>query len=274
MAVSNARVDCIEILKEGTADRTGSPLSEAKNMDISKDNTVIEKKLNAWSQLPDIEKVTDRLSVKDEQFLERIGRILVAYRQTSRFAVTLLHSHFEVSGEEVLVERLDEGRKFLVTEVRGLSAISADETIIPKSWRYTTAPGRDGKEFEVLTWSERSAVPQLPLRSDDELVIRDLAAVFKEHNAENTFGMSLVGTLPERENIWTEGTDFDGRRLVQEQLPCKEVDARNPIKTMWVFDEEGRFLITLGCCLRTRDGKGHTRAPHPAGWPKKPPRTE
>jgi hypothetical protein len=75
--------------------------------------------------------------------------------------------------------------------------------------------------------------------------------------------MALIGRLPDSDKIWTEGTDFLGRQLVQEQLPLSEVEARNPIKTMWVFDEEGKFLITLGCCLRDKDG--HTGRRHKSG---------
>ena len=96
-------------------------------------------------------------------------------------------------------------------------------------------------------------------------VIHHLADLFRTFEVSNLFGMALVGQLPDNDKIWTEGTDFLGRRLVQEQLSVTDVEARNPIKTMWVFDEEGKYLITLGCCLRTRDGKSHTGSVHPAG---------
>jgi hypothetical protein len=186
-----------------------------------------------------------------------------------------LHSHFEVRAHEALVESLDRDRRYLIANVRPLAEVEGSQEFAPKSWKFSIEPPDAGTEqLEILTWSERKSLPQSPLSDDDALLIHALANIYRENKVAGIFGMALVGQLPDSGMIWTEGTDFLGRRLVQEQLPVSEVEARNPIKTMWVFDEEGRFLITLGCCLRTRDGKGHTRAPHPAGWPKKPPRTE
>jgi hypothetical protein len=225
-----------------------------------------EQTLSAWSQLPDIEEITDCLSMQDKAFLESVGAILCRERQTSRFAVTLLHSHFKVSADECLVEGLDEKSGYLVTTVEPLCNVELNEAFVVKSWKFSQEPPLGGTdELQVLSWGRRADIPQSPLTDRDAGLIHDLANLFRESNVSNLFGMALVGPLADSGKIWTEGTDFVGRRLVQEQLPIGEVEARNPIKTMWVFDEEGRFLITLLCCLRTRDGKSHTGSVHPPG---------
>lgn len=232
----------------------------------AKNNSPEEVTLSAWSQLPDIEKMTDRLSVQDEAFLESVGRIVANERQTARFAVTLLHSHFSVRADETLVESFDNDRRHLVTAVRPRLEVETTEDFAIKSWMFSHDPPDGGVEnLEVMTWVRRSDLPQSPLGDRDNALLHELASVFRDGRVSNTFGMALIGKLADAGRIWTEGTDFLGRRLVQEQLAISEVEARNPIKTMWVFDEEGRFLITLGCCLRTRDGKSHTGSVHPAG---------
>jgi hypothetical protein len=229
-------------------------------------NPAVQKTLSKWSELPDIEKVTDRLSVEGEKFLEGVGRTLFDWRQTSRFAVTLLHSHFEVYADEALVESLDYERRYLITSIRPLKEVMGSQEFVPKSWKFNVdAPESRTERIEILTWGSRTSIPQAPLSNDDEPLVHSLADIFREHKVCDRFGMALVGPLADTDKIWTEGTDFLGRRLIQEQFPIREVEARNPIKTMWVFGEDGKFLITLLCCLRTRDGSGHTGRVHPPG---------
>ncbi len=233
---------------------------------LLKRNSSGEQALCVWSQLPDIETVTDCLSTQDRAFLDSVGAILCKERQTARFAVTLLHSHFEVRADECLVEALDSDHRHLITSVRPLDEVKANADIVVKSWMFSQDPPNAGAEdLQALTWSRRADLPQSPLGDGDARVIHNLANLFRESRVSTRFGMALVGQLPDGDKIWTEGTDFLGRRLVQEQLAVSEVEARNPIKTMWVFDEEGRFLITMACCLRTRDGSGHTGRVHPGG---------
>lgn len=241
------------------------PLGDLMSYSLKNDPSG-EQALCAWSQLPDIETITDRLSVQDRAFLERVGATLYKERQTSRFAVTLLHSHFAVHADECLVEALDDDRRYIITTVRPLAEVQANGDLAVKSWMFSQDPPDTGVEnLQVLTWSRRADLPQSQLSDGDAGIIHDLANLFRQSGVANIFGMALVGQLPDKGNIWTEGTDFLRRRLVQEQCAVSEVEARNPIKTMWVFDEEGRCLITLGCCLRTRDGKSHTGSVHPPG---------
>jgi hypothetical protein len=162
------------------------------------------------------------------------------------------------------VEALGSDHRHLITAVWPRVEVEGNDELVVKSWKFSQNPP-DGsvEDLQVLTWSRRVDLPQPPLNDSDASLIHDLANLFREFKVSNLFGMALVGQLADSGKIWTEGTDFLGRRLVQEQFPVSEVEARNPIKTMWVFDEEGRFLITCACCLRTRNGTGHTGRKHP-----------
>ena len=102
-------------------------------------------------------------------------------------------------------------------------------------------------------------------RGVDAVLIRAAGALFRSHGVERRFGMALVGQRPEQGKMWVEGEECTARYLVQEQLCVDEVKERDPIKTMWVFDDLGKHIITLGCCLRTTSGTGHTGRKHPAG---------
>lgn len=67
-----------------------------------------------WNDLPSIHDV-EEINETDEQCLEEIREILEKYRKTKRFGVALLHQHFTLSDDELLVEHCDIERRTLIT---------------------------------------------------------------------------------------------------------------------------------------------------------------
>ncbi len=65
-----------------------------------------ETKLNGfikWSQLSDVDDV-DKFSESDTECLQELREVLKKYKQLDRFGITLLHKHFEIGDDEVLLE--------------------------------------------------------------------------------------------------------------------------------------------------------------------------
>jgi hypothetical protein len=225
--------------------------------------------LSAWSQFPDIEDVTDFLSPSDVEFMSAVGQVLVDVRQTARFAVTLLHSHFQVNRDEVLVEMVSTDEHQIITEVFPVGILQRGTTqqLQPKSWCFAECcEPHEPEPLQVLTWARREFLRGEILRPTDSLLIKRLATVFRKYDKTKRFGMALVGVAPNPGFVWSEGPDQATRRLIQDQLESTNPRIPIAIKTMWQFDETGRRVITLGCCRRTRDGKSHTGAVHPPGW--------
>jgi hypothetical protein len=220
-----------------------------------------------WGLLPHIGTVTAHLSQRDEQFLQAVGTILSAHGETSRIAVTLLHSHFQVEHSEVLVERFDQSLNLIVTTVHPREDLNMFSQLVPKSWKVcqSSQRGIDGR-IEPLTYIEASELVQRPLGPEDEPLVRCLTTAFVSFDVTERFGLAHPGRLPSEGTMWVEGEQCTDRYLVQEQIDRAIVESRDPIRTMWLFDAEGKYIITLGCCRRTRDGKSHTGTVHPVGW--------
>src|SRR4051812_14949344 len=87
---------------------------------------------HVWTTLPDVSQVSERLSGRERILFSTIGRMLARARQTHRFAVTLLHSHFQVDPDEILVEESDASGR-IVTSVQKQSATTG---LAPKSWKF------------------------------------------------------------------------------------------------------------------------------------------
>jgi hypothetical protein len=221
--------------------------------------------LNVWAQLADIEEVDGDLRPRDREFLHSVGKALADHDCATRFCVTLLHSHFPVSKDEALVETLTEDGT-IVTEVLPLRTAETDAGIVPRSWMFANACAADGlEELSVLTWSRQGHLPQEPIAARDKNVIADLVGIYRGWGMTDRFGMALAGPAPRAGMIWTEDTDAEGRHLVQTQRAVEEVRNRRPIMTMYTFNRDGSFIITLGCCAQGPSGRGHTGGKHPWG---------
>lgn len=221
--------------------------------------------LSVWGQLADIDEVDGELSSHDRQFLSAVGKTLASYDCATRFAVTLLHSHFTVSNNEALVESVT-STETLETLVLPLGQVEDDPGIVPRSWMFSQSDaGQDREDLNVLTWIHRKDLPQANLGIQDQYLIAELAKLYRFMGVTDRFGMALSGPTPREGMIWTEDTDADHRHLLQTQRTLEEVTERLPIMTMYTFNRDGSFIVTLGCCTQGPSGRGHMGTRHPWG---------
>jgi hypothetical protein len=86
--------------------------------------------------LPDIDEV-EPLSEKDGVCLKELKEVLKKHNSLSRFGITLLHQHFPVADDEVLVESCDEQTRTLT--IRPVKkATVGDYQLIQTNWRLDT----------------------------------------------------------------------------------------------------------------------------------------
>ena len=76
------------------------------------------------NQLPDIESV-EALNEDDYACIDEIREVLLRHNKIDRFGVTLLHKHFEVGDDEVLLETTDKESR--VPTIRPIPAKSISE---------------------------------------------------------------------------------------------------------------------------------------------------
>jgi hypothetical protein len=83
--------------------------------------------------LPDIDDVAP-LSEKDAECLNELKTVLAKHGALSRFGITLLHQHFEVADDEVLVEECDVEAKRLTIGPKKIASVEVGQSIAT-NWR-------------------------------------------------------------------------------------------------------------------------------------------
>jgi hypothetical protein len=110
-----------------------------------------------WNHLPDIHD-TRPLDGNDRACLSEIRDVLSKYGCLDRFGVSLLHKHFEVADDEILVESVYQKERKLVTQPMKLAALQTEmSSAIETQWQMT-----DGNASLVCVGRCFSGVPGAP----------------------------------------------------------------------------------------------------------------
>jgi hypothetical protein len=90
--------------------------------------------------LPDIDEV-EPVAEKDEACIQAVRKVLEEHGALSRFGVVLLHEHFDIADDEIMMEFVDKESRTLTT--RPVKAAEHDEEMsIQTSWRLDSRTGR------------------------------------------------------------------------------------------------------------------------------------
>jgi hypothetical protein len=89
-----------------------------------------------WNHLPDIH-ATHALDEHDQACLDAVRDVLAAHGRLDRFGVMLLHKHFEMAEDEILVESVDEvGRRLLTKPVKTATVQSEMSNAYETQWNW------------------------------------------------------------------------------------------------------------------------------------------
>lgn len=93
-----------------------------------------------FNQLPDINEV-EPFSVEDQDCLDELHAVLKRHGRVEKFGIILLHNHFHLEEDEVLVERYDAQKRTLLSRPAHLATLDLAhlrETV----WRFDGPAGQ------------------------------------------------------------------------------------------------------------------------------------
>ena len=114
------------------------------------------------SPLPHVDQV-EPLGPSDEACLVELRAVLEKHNALQRFGVLLLHEHFEIAADEVLVERCDELRRILT--ITPIKQNSLRGNVLETSWRLDTRE----PSHRCKSRCERAQAGHRDIHSDDRL---------------------------------------------------------------------------------------------------------
>lgn len=88
-----------------------------------------------WSSLHNIDDVSP-INDRDQACLDELRLVLARHNAGTRFGLHLIHKHFELAQDEVLVEYTDESNRTLNCRVEKLADVQASSTMIETQWRF------------------------------------------------------------------------------------------------------------------------------------------
>jgi hypothetical protein len=194
----------------------------------------------------------------DRDCLEDLGYYLVSVGSWRRFAIWLLHKHFDPSPREVFVEAVRSAPRGTYTAPAqrrpGLHATSV---------RFDTdargGVGVVGTEFAGPDGFGSAS----PLHPGDESVLAGLAERLRAHGKAKRFGVRLIRNplgLSEAE-VLVESCDIVGRALHCRVVERDDVSAADSVETTWRWKpspETERPNVTMWCQMMCGcDGQGN-----------------
>ncbi|NBC14279.1 MAG: hypothetical protein GVY09_13255 [Gammaproteobacteria bacterium] len=92
-----------------------------------------------WASLNDIGDV-EPLNISDNDCLQELYEVLCRHGKSTRFGITLIHKHFDMSDDEVLIEQTDESRRTLTLSPEKLNSERIANSI-ETSWMFSQENG-------------------------------------------------------------------------------------------------------------------------------------
>jgi hypothetical protein len=201
------------------------------------------------------------LTEDDRACLDELGEYLVNTEAWQRFAVWLLHRHFEPADGEVFVERATPERHIETTLV-GRSALSSTE-VSASGIRFD--PNVDS-DVNVITLEFADAAdfgPTSPLSADDEAVLAGIAGRLRARGKIDRFGVKLIRDplgLSEHQ-LLLETCDSASRTLRCDVIARDAIPGdRDVVETTWqwkVIEGAGRPDVMQTCntaCIAGAEG--------------------
>jgi len=96
---------------------------------------------NPYEGLPHIDDTQEPLAEEQAQ-LERLAAFMKAEGMTEKFGITLLHKHFELANDEMLVEFCDpETRTLTIRPIQQTELTTLDQVPRETQWRWDNVSG-------------------------------------------------------------------------------------------------------------------------------------
>jgi hypothetical protein len=238
-----------------------------------------------YAVLPDIDSPTmEALDDKDWACLDEIGELLIAKGANDRFGITLLHSHFPIGDNEIMVEKPNPSeRTFTLRPLEGFAAGGDDHVAINLqfggSHEDCTLP-MVGLEF--IRSEELAGIA--PVSTSDALVLREVREVLERRNRLRRFGVGLLHDalgLKESE-ILLETCDLSTRALHCVAASREDERVRVGVETTWSWlapaksgpmEPDATRLCRRQCtriCLTPEGGSHQSGGHEPSGHEVEP----
>lgn len=199
-----------------------------------------------WSQLPDINKVSQ--VENGEKWFSELRDILKKYNSLDRFGITLLHKHFKIEEDEIMLETIDvDKRTLFMRPVKSKDYLEKNN----QSLATTSLKLVEDEKMTIQTtmWSKTpKGSKMLKISDSDAECFAELRQVLKKHNAIERYGIGLLHRhfdINEGEVLY-ESTDIVKRSQIIRPMKFENIPDDSIITTCWKLVDDD-IVATLIC---------------------------
>lgn len=191
----------------------------------------------AYDSLPDFFVSRGRLADVEAQ-ISLFGSFICKYRFEDIVGLNLMHQHFPIDHQEVLVRRLDSEGATMRPELR---SAHNDETLVPYLWMYCnvdTAPSWHPVEFVT---TDHWPVAELEMLRYADALLEDLGEALISEGLADTFGLAGIhsrqGITLGADETLLENTDEENKILELRRVPIDSFEHSETTQTFWTFSD-------------------------------------
>jgi len=210
-----------------------------------------------WSQLPDVNELMEMGN--GEKWFSELRDILKKYNALDRFGITLLHKHFKIDEDEMMLETIDvEKRRLYMSPVKSKDYLGkGDKSLTTTSLKLVDD---DNVAIQTTMWSKTpEGSKMLKISESDAKCFYELRQILKKHNALERYGIGLLHKhfdVNEGEVLY-ETTDVEKRIQIIRPIKIQDITDESIITTCWKLVDDD--IVATLICVCGGGGQGHTR---------------
>lgn len=189
-----------------------------------------------FENIPNIDKADYFDEKKDEKCFIEIGKILYKYNFLKKYVITLLHTHFEISDDEILLEYSFYPKKHVGKSPFKVSSLTS-YNIIPTSWRLTD---NSNERLVPLEYSTEGIIGFIPKYNHiDFKCFSEIYSILSKYNNVNRFGIALNydNIKLNKDYVSIETTLYNEKILSIKPIQRKHKIIAKAVRTTWQFNE-------------------------------------
>jgi hypothetical protein len=202
--------------------------NQSGRVSIEPYHTDVYNQLNVFS-------TSKALLPKYKQSLTCLGNVIVRNKLHDRFGISLLHKHFDLFEDEILLRRIDLERNCAYME-----PIKDSSGAVPYLWKPARNPQGQWVFFplEYLQPLEKASVPRSYLTGLSPFLV-EIADTLEALNVLDLFSIvetNITKIRVKPDEILVETTDSERRRLDLKPVHSTDVNLDEVTETFWMFD--------------------------------------
>jgi hypothetical protein len=189
---------------------------------------------------------------KNQHHLTELGDVIVHHDLYQRYGISLLHKHFDLLGDEVLLRKIDRNRR-----VAHMRPVPHFRGTVPYLWRAQLGIGGQWQFFplEFLAGADAQQTQAADLSKLDTF-LTDMAEQLARLDLLDVFGIATTNILSiplEEDEILVETTDAKKRLLTIDAERRADLTVDELTETFWTF-VPAQNVANLGQVMKCAGG--------------------